>query len=152
MVLKKRLIIAVIALSLFGSCSGNDEPKDPKIITDDNGLIIDLEWSTGGSTSQSLNEVDLDLRLLKGTTVVESSLSGYSFEQVEIKDIYSDGEYVLQIVVDYASKGSNYSVFVSGIKSKEVKEYNGTTTAAEQGASIEFIKIIKQGNKYNLSR
>jgi hypothetical protein len=42
---------------------------------------IDLEWTTGGSLAQSKQDVDLDLTLLKGSTIVDESFT-FSFERV----------------------------------------------------------------------
>jgi hypothetical protein len=146
-------VVILVACASLWSCSGSsDEPTDPKEMRDESGLNIDLEWNTGGSTTQAINEVDLDLRLKKGTTIVETSYSAFSFEQVQIKDIYADGEYTIEIYVDYASKASNYKVFINGIKTDDPKEYTGTTSTSEDGATIEFIKITKLGTKYTLSR
>ena len=146
------IVTLVFALIHFISCSGSEEPTDPKQMEDESGLDIDLEWTTGGSISQSLMDVDLDFILKKGTTIVDESDNYYSYENFQLKDIYSDGTYTIEIIVASVSKTASYKVFISGIKSKEVKQYDGSLTASEKGSTIEFITITKVGSKYTLSR
>jgi hypothetical protein len=135
-----------VLLYTLQSCSGPD-PVDAREINDSEGLNIDLEWTTGGSLAQSKDDVDLDIRLLKGTTVVDQGFT-LSFEHVELKNIYADGEYSLKIDVATANAGSTYKVYVSGINSSEKKEYQGTTTTSDEGATIEFLTIRKTGSRY----
>jgi hypothetical protein len=144
------LSCVVVTLMLL-SCSSSDEPSDPRIITDDSGLDIDLEWTTGGSISQSQNDTDLDLKIRKGTTTVDYAYS-LSFEKVQLLDIYADGEYIIELEVASIAKATSYTVFFSGIKSNEVKQYQGSVSTSEKGSIIEFIRITKSGKKYTLSR
>lgn len=132
------------------SCSGPD-PVDAREITDATGLNIDLEWSTSGSIAQSLNDVDLDIRLFKGTTQVDNSLT-YSFEQVELKNIYADGEYSLEIEVAAADVNADYTVYISGIETNTTKEYEGTITPSDNGVKIEFLTIRKTGTRYIINK
>jgi hypothetical protein len=139
-----------IIFLVLESCSGPD-PVDSRQITDSEGLNIDLEWTTGGSVTQAKQEVDLDLTLLKGSNVVDQAFT-LSFERVEIKDIYADGEYTLKIEVAEAKTASDFTVYVSGIKTFDKKQYEGTTTASDDGVSIEFLTITKTGTKYIINR
>jgi hypothetical protein len=136
---------------LFQSCSGPD-PVDMRVITDTGGLRIDLEWTTGSSIAQSKIDVDLDLQLTKGTTVVSESLSYSGFEQVALSDLYADADYQLKIIVASAAKGSTYTVFVNGVSSGEIRQYESKTHTSDEGVTLEVLKITKLGTKYTLQQ
>lgn len=146
-----RAILFSLVIAVVSSCSTNED-VDPDKLKDTSGLNIDLEWTTGGSITQSLTDVDLDLKLMKGTTVVDESLHYSSFERVSLKDIYSDGEYTLVIEFEYGKKGADYTVFLNGIQSGTSKKYESQVAGSDVGATIDFLKIVKRGTEYSFSK
>jgi hypothetical protein len=70
----------------------------------------------------------------------------------ELKNIYADGEYTLEIEVAEAKTGSAYTVYVSGINTTDKKQYEGTTSTSDEGVMIQFLTITKTGSKYIMNR
>jgi hypothetical protein len=143
--------LTCIGLILLMNACSKDDPKPANQIADEDGLTIDLEWSTGGSISQSLADLDLDLYLRKGTQLVDQSIYGSQFENVSLSGLYSDGDYTVEIeVLDGVS--ASYTLFVEGIKSSSKKSYSGTISVSENGATITCVTISKKGNTYTISQ
>jgi hypothetical protein len=149
MKLRSLIIISVLIAQL--GCSKED-PKDERVIEDAKGLIIELEWDSGGSASQALNDIDLDLFLKKGSTQIESSVRYGSFEDIALRDFYADDEYVIEIRVYSAQKDGTYELFVKGVDSGDTRRFEGTISSSETGASIQTLTIRKQGRTYTLIR
>ncbi|GAA5041664.1 hypothetical protein GCM10011506_43480 [Marivirga lumbricoides] len=138
------LIIAVFA------CSSTEEETIPdNVIIDSEGLIIDLEWSTGGSATQATTDADLDLFLTNGTKDLKSSV-GSSFEQVDIEDIYSDGSYTITVEYYRGSKAVDYTLYLRGGSSSESIKYTGTFRSDDAGLSVTYLEIAKVGDRYTI--
>ena len=57
----------VYTLMLFIGFSCSTEKFEPvNLIEDQEGVLIDLKWSTGSSSQQSVSDINLDLYLKKG--------------------------------------------------------------------------------------
>ena len=143
------LFAAVVTLN---SCSSSDEDKGPtNVITDGDGIKIDLEWTTGGTTNDALNEADLDLRIYKGGSQVLSSESSGSFERIEFDpDLYADGTYTVAIVLFENDEDTNYTATVNGISVTDPFTFTSTFAATEDYREINAFTITKLGSKYTM--
>lgn len=149
--IKNTLLIA-LTTSLyvsFSACTSQEEVGPANEIIDSEGLRIQLEWSTGSSSTQSLSEADLDLYLMLQNNEVETSEAYTQFESVGITNFYTDGSYVVTIAYVEGRKALNYTLYVSGASenSKEIL-YEGVFAAGDEGSEIDDITITKTGNKY----
>ncbi|MGB3181919.1 MAG: hypothetical protein WBB45_11045 [Cyclobacteriaceae bacterium] len=154
--MRKLFTLMVLPLFVFmAACSTDSEDVTPSNeIVDSKGVEISLEWSTGGSTSQSLNEVDLDLYLFKDANEISSSETGSSFEDVAINAVYADGEYDVDVEFYSGTTGATFTVFVTGIETQTSIEYTGSFDASEAGNTVwpDFIKVTKTGDTYTVSK
>lgn len=143
----------MLCLSLLTACGGGSDPVPSNVINSSTGLRLDLEWTTGGTSSDAISDSDLDLYLMKGTNEAAKSISGYSFETVRIQDIYSDGEYVVDILAYRTAKRTNYTLYVKGDDEGEIKSFNSyfLATDGDQDLKISFLKIKKAGSTYTIS-
>lgn len=144
------LMLGMVSIVMIVSC-GEEEPLEVENeIVDGSGLKITLEWSTGGSVSQSMEEVDLDLDLIFGDEAIDSSSSSFSFESVDLSSFFSDGNF--DVVVEYfrGSVNVDYTIFVEGASTGEILEYEGIFAASDAGLTITDISIIKDGNVYTI--
>lgn len=148
----KNIITTVLTVGVCGqffACTSSEEIGPANEINDSQGLNIQLEWSTGSSTRQSLSEVDLDLFLLLQNDEVEHSGYYSQFESVAIENFFTDGEYAVNVAYVVGNKALDYTLFVSGASEggKEIL-YEGVFAATDQGGEITDITITKKGNKY----
>ncbi|MBK6265892.1 hypothetical protein JKA74_12690 [Marivirga sp. S37H4] len=147
---KFTLFTAVLA-TIF-SCSGVEEDKLPEnVIKDDGGLVIELEWSTGGSVSQAQADADLELFLFKGDTEVDASVNYASFEQVELKDIYADDKYLITVEYYSGEVAVDYTIYVRGESTSESITYTGSFLSTDKGLIVEYLEIEKSGDEYAIT-
>lgn len=145
MKLKLPITIAIAAILLF-SCNKEDNLADRKM-TDASGLQIDLEWNTGGSSTQSISDVDLELYLMKGTIEVDHSENSSSFESVTLSDLYSDATYKLEYEYFSGTKDVAYTIYITGIASGDTKTFTGTIYQSES-VNFNLLDIDKDGQEY----
>ncbi|EMR01743.1 hypothetical protein [Cesiribacter andamanensis] len=149
----KSTLYAGLLLCLFflTACGDGPEPVPANVVNSTNGLRIDLEWTTGGTTSDAVNNSDLDLYLTKGGTEVSNSTSSGSFEVVRIQDVYADGEYTIAVEAFNATKKTNYTLYVKGDDEGELKPYTGEFLAGDRYLKVNFLKIKKAGSTYTIT-
>ncbi|MEN8927369.1 MAG: hypothetical protein ABF242_04020 [Flavobacteriales bacterium] len=145
MKLKLAILAAVTGMAVIMSC--NKDGLSERQITDTDGLRIELEWNTGGSSSQALSDVDLDLILTKGSTPIADSDNLNSFESLSITNSYTNGVYGIEY--DYFSGNVNpaYTLYVTGISSGTRKTYTGTIDRTETNDLL-LLTIDKDGSEY----
>lgn len=149
--MKKSLLFGLTLFVAAACSSDKDEPTPSNVIETETGLTVELEWSTGSTTSDALSSADLDLYLMKGTTEIASSETASQFEDVVIQDAYADAEYLVQVEAFETSKNANYTLYVKGDQEGEVKTYTGSFVAGDTGVSVDFLKIKKTGNSYTIT-
>ena len=151
--MKKSLLAGLMmSVAMLSACSSTDsEPTPANVVQSSNGVRIELEWTTGGTSSDAISNADLDLYLMKGTTEADASRSSYSFESVELEDLYADGEYLLKVYAYRATKKANYTLYVKGDDEGELKSYTGVFLAGDQDLTVEFLKIKKTGTTYSIT-
>lgn len=148
------LPLALIALSVaFTSCGGDDDEVPANEITDAAGVDVTLEWSTGGSTAQSIADVDLDLYLMNGANLTDASSSTTAFEAVELINSATNATYDVDVSYFEGNKAVNYTIYIKGKNSPDrVLEYTGSFTATDQDATATVVKITKNGTKYTMAQ
>ena len=141
------------ALILTTSCGEEEEQLPDNVIEDEAGLVIQLEWTTGGSVSNSISDTDLELFLYKGDTKVDGSERSTDYEDVELSGLLADGEYRVQINVFSIEKATDFTLFVIGSESERSVEYTGSFGVDEDDAFFpEFVTIVKAGETYTISK
>lgn len=153
MKLFKFLFISLLITAVF-SCTDNEEEILPdtneNVITDKEGITIRLEWSTGGTDSQSQDDVDLELLLTNNGNEVDAS-DEFGFEQVVLRDSNDEGTYLISVQYFSGEEDIDYVFYLTGIESAESVSYSGTITAADQGLTNNYLQIEKDGDTYIIS-
>jgi len=147
------ILISLLFIVLTAVACGpveEEEARPENVIVSSEGLTIELEWSTGGSVTQALDEIDLDLFLLKDSEVITSSENGSSFEDVTIDDIYSDGDYFIDVEFFSGEIAVDYTLFVRGNESNESNTYSSSFLSSDRGVSVQYLRIEKSGNTYTI--
>ena len=141
------LFNAVITLS---ACTDPIETTPDNIINDSNGVKITLEWSTGGSITNSIEEVDIDLDLSLGSVIVDESSNSFSFENVTLDSFFADGIYDLNLYYYSGTSSVDYTIYIVGASPDVTRtlEYKGVFSATDKGITITDLTIKKTGNKY----
>ena len=150
----KRFISALLAavfIMQLSACTSEEEIVPENEINDSRGLTIQLEWNTGGSATQSLSDVDLDLYLTLQGEEVAYSESFSRFESVDLMNYYADGTYTVTVAYVGGEKALTYTLYVSGASedSKEVL-YEGLFAAGDRGSEINDLVIIKDGDQFTI--
>jgi hypothetical protein len=151
--MKNRFLTLISALMLFSavvvlnSCSKDDD--DPSnVITDGDGIRVELEWSTGGTVAQAKIDADLDLYIYEEDgVIVESSASSSDFESIDLGDL-SDGEYIVNVIVFDASEDGDFTVRVEGMDVSDSFTFEGDFESTD--TATEFVRITKDGDKYTI--
>lgn len=151
--MKKSLFAGLmLSVAMLGACSGGDtEPAPANVLNTSAGLTIELEWTTGSTTSDAIANADLDLYLIKGGQEISDSDNSYSFESISIPDVYADAEYLIQVEGYRVSKNTNYTLYVKGDDEGELKTYTGVFNAGDSELEVDFLKIKKSGFTYTIT-
>lgn len=150
MKLLKFTFLSLLITAVFACSTTEEETLPDNVIRDSEGLVIELEWSTGSSATQAQNDADLELFLLKDTDQIESSTGYFSFEKVDIKDIYADGTYLVQVKYYSGDVAVDYTLYLKGGSSSESINYTGTFRADDEGLSVDYLEVQKTGDKYTI--
>lgn len=142
--------LTILAGLLFTSCSSSEEALPAGTLKSNDGLRVDLEWNTGGSSQKALDDADLDLFLNFEGDNVESSSSYSSFESVQLKDIYQDGTYEVLVQNYGSSVRVDYTIYVSSNQDDSSEKYEGYFESGDQGSEIVDIRIRKNGDTYEI--
>jgi hypothetical protein len=153
--MKNRFLTLLSALMLFSavvvlnSCSKDDE--DPaNVITDGDGIRIELEWTTGGTVAEAKDEADLDLSVdTSDGDDVASSSSFSEFEAVNLGDL-TDGEYIVNVYMFGVDASGDFTVRVEGLDVSDSFSFSGDFAADDDGDITEFLRITKSGDKYTI--
>lgn len=144
------LLVTLLLSNVLLSCSKDKDPVLPaNVLVSSHGIKIELEWSTGGSSNQALNESDLDLYLDKGEVNIQASENRYSFEEVYLRDIYKDGTYDVYVGAFDVSRRTSYHLYISAPGAETIHHYTGYLTAGENG-EVRYLSIRKEGRRYIL--
>jgi len=152
--MRSRLLsIAALAAILFlNACKDDDKKELPaNVIQDADGVTIELRWSTGGSDIQSIDDADLDLYILEGSSLVGESVSGSSFEEIVLDEDYDDEEYTITAYLfeNYAAVDIDFVVTVTG-GDKDFEVEGSFSSTALSGSGVSVFTIKKAGNKYTV--
>ena len=149
----KNLILTILSLlfiASLSSCVYDPDAVPRNSIDSPNGLVIDLEWYTGGSAAQSTSEVDLDLILTTGPELVEASETA-DYEQVRIENFYRDGTYIVSILYFAGNIDTDYSLFARGSNSADNIIIDGTIHTEDTGVFVDVIEVVKTGTRYQVN-
>lgn len=153
MFLKKSFYAGLmLCVAMLSGCSGVETPPVPvNEINSSAGIKVELEWTTGGTSSDAISDADLDLYLMKGTTEAGKSINYSRFEAMTLSDLFADGEYTVQVKADYVGKKNNYTLYVKGDDTGELKSYKGEFLQGDSNLKVDFLKIKKAGTKYTIT-
>jgi PBP1b-binding outer membrane lipoprotein LpoB len=144
--------LMVFAVILFSGCSSEDAPKD--VINDEEGILIDLKWTTGGTEQQALEQTDLDLYIFdQGSEEIVSSQVSDQFEKVFFEAFYDEGQYTVEVQVNSVTQATDCFITVKGFGSEETIQRDFSINAdTESGTKIVVLNISKKGNKFTLTK
>lgn len=148
------LFILPFTVLLFSACAESEIETIPdNVLTDSEGINITLEWSTGSSVTEALDQVDLDLSLNLNNNKIEASSNSFSFENVSLESYFTDGSYELELIYYDGNVDVDYTLYVMGASSESSRtyEYRGSFNASDKGLSITDLTIKKIGNKYTIT-
>ena len=144
-------VLALVAILFLGACKDDEKKLPANVIQDADGVTIELRWSTGGSDVQAIEDADLDLYILDGTSLIGESVSGSSFEEIVLDEDYDDEEYTIAAYLfeNYAGVDVDFVITITGgDKDFEAEGSFSSTDPSGSGASLFTIK--KAGNKYTV--
>jgi len=136
--------------AFFASCTVMEPHPSNEILSAD-GLKIVLEWKTGSSSLQALEDVDLDLFLIRGANQVRRSKTSDHFEMVILEDVFSDGEYTVAVASHEIIKKTAFTVYISDMNAERVVSYTSDFEIGEDDQIVNFVKIHKLGTKYTVT-
>ncbi|UII24615.1 hypothetical protein LVD15_14920 [Fulvivirga maritima] len=146
----KYFSLLTLSFLILISCGESEDKLPDNVIENSEGIIIDLEWSTGGSSAQSLEDADLELYLYKGTEEIASS-AGYGFEDVSILSYYGDGAYTIKVELYNSKDRVDYSLYLNGIDANENMLYESYFLSSDKGAVVDYLRVVKDGNRYTIT-
>ena len=145
------LILTILFSSLFISCNKDKDAVVPaNMLTSDQGLVIELEWNTGGSSNQAVYDSDLDLYLDMGEYSIDASENVHHFEQLYMRDVYKDGIYTISVGAIEVGRRTSYDLLVSAPGGGVIHRYQGYFLAGESG-EVNYLRIKKEGRRYTLT-
>ena len=148
----RNILVAISLLTLLalGACEVDREPIPENRIVSEEGLIIDLEWTTGGSSAQAWEEADLDLFITTGIDEVDISTSA-EFEQVYIENFYRDGSYIVTVEYFDGIAPVDFSLFFRGPSGSKNVVVESSFSVNEVGSVIDIVEIVKSGTTYSIN-
>lgn len=152
----KNSLHAVVLLScvVFLNACSDPEVKPSTVITDAEGLKIELKWSTGSTEVLAKTESDLDLFIYEGntTTKVVSSESGSTFETVYLNadNADTDGTYTVKVLSYKVTKNTTYTITVKGEIVSDSYTFN-SNFAANDLRVVAALTIKKVGSQYTVT-
>ena len=143
--------LLLTGVAFLSSCSKDDD--DPSnVITDSEGVVVTLEWTTGGTSSAALSDADLDLYIYKDGNEIASSEHASSFETAYIANANADGTYLLNVYGYDVTKGGTYTIKVTGQNVTTSFTFTGPFTLTDDGHDFDAVKVVKSGTKYTVTK
>ncbi|MCX2743921.1 hypothetical protein OO013_08590 [Mangrovivirga sp. M17] len=142
-------------LIIFVGCSPLEEGenKPANTIIDSDGVNVVLEWTTGGTVTESYQEADLDLYIGTTNSAANAELksTGYGFEQIEIGSIYADKTYYVMVKYFSGTARADYTIYVQGLSPNgETLTYDGYFLSDDDGLISQVITITKNQDRYSI--
>lgn len=144
-------IIFIFVFAIVSSCTV-PEPHPSNEIISNNGIKIILEWRTGSSSLQALEDADLDLYLIKGQNQVRWSENSGNFETVFLEDVFADGEYIVAVGSHEIFKSTEFTVYISDMTVTNIVTVTSNFEIGENDRVVNFVKIQKRGSKYMITQ
>ena len=136
-------------------CNSDDDGPSPFIIVDEEGVIIVLEWSTGGDIQQAIDNADLDMDLILDGNAIRTSSSATSFEEISLEPSFPNGNYDVDILYSNGDRPVDFTVSINPI-SGEGQDFValGSFSSEQAGNGIlsSFINVIKIDSTYTISQ
>jgi hypothetical protein len=152
-VLKTINLFFLMGTIVWLSACGDPEPSPSNEIKDSQGIKIDLDWTTTGSTNDALTDADLDLYVYKGGVEVLASEASFAFERITFDpNLYADGEYTIKVYSFKVSKNANYVVTVNGNSVDKPYEFTSNFVANDTDRFVATLTVTKTGNKYTVKQ
>ncbi|MBL3655590.1 hypothetical protein [Fulvivirga sediminis] len=144
-------LLAIATTFLFFSCGESEEKLPDNVIKNSQGLDIDLEWETGGSSQKAIEDANLDLYLYQGENQIDPSVYYSSFETVSIQSHFKDGDYTIKVKLQNSVDRVDYTIFANGIDANESISYSSYFLSSDKGTIVDYLKIKKEGDTYTIT-
>jgi hypothetical protein len=149
--MKSLRLLAALGVLFMYACSSPEVVEPANVINSSTGVKIELEWSTGGTVSQSIADADLDLYVYSPNGNLHgSSLSVGSFEKVDLASSANNGTYDIAVNYYSGSKRVDYKVIVTSMDGSKSVTKESFFPAAESGTTVRPFKVIKLDNKFTV--
>lgn len=138
----------VAVLISITSCSDSNALPD-NVIQAPEGLKIKLDWSTGSTLEDALQEVDLDLKLMRDTETVGRSENVTRFESVNMHKTLHNGDFRIDVAAYKVRKKTDFTLTISDSENLTSKVYTSFFHRGEK-LTLPFLKIRKEGDHYTI--
>lgn len=143
------ILFSLSLLFTLVSCTYDPDAIPNNTINSPNGLVIDLEWYTGGSVAQSTSEADLDLILTTNSEFVEASETA-EYEQVRIENFYRDGSYIISVLYFAGNVDLDFSLYARGTNSSDNIVVQNSFLLEDEGVLVDIMEVVKSGTSYRV--
>lgn len=150
------VLLLAVSVVVLNSCSDSD-PVPTDVITDNSGIKLDLKWSIPGSSADPKHAADLDLRIYKNGILFTESDNGLGyFEALTLNatnmTTFTDGTYVVKVLLFSTSSGVNYVVTADGITVSKTITFTSNFPSSPGESEVETLTIIKAGSNYTITQ
>lgn len=145
------LVILLASVVFLNACSDPEE-KPKNVITDTDGITIDLKWSTGGNAETSISDSDLELYLYESATeIFDYSTNSYSFETISLGASEDNGTYTVAVDSYRVGKNTNYTITIDGVTASNSYTFNSSYSSGDTDHEIKVLTIVKSGSKFTIT-
>src|SRR6188768_811248 len=142
------LVVLLASVVFLNACSDPEE-KPKNVITDADGITIDLTWTTGGD---ALGDTDLDLFLYDEDEVEIDRGFTTNFETVYLSADQPNGTYTIAVKsYNKVNKATSYSVIVDGETPSNPYAFHSNYAKDDTFHEINVLTVTKAGTKYTVT-
>ena len=142
------LVVLLASVVFLNACSDPEE-KPKNVITDADGITIDLTWTTGGD---ALADTDLDLFLYDEDEVEIDRGFTTNFETVYLSADQPNGTYTIAVKsYNKVNKATSYSVIVDGETPSNPYAFHSNYAKDDTFHEINVLTVTKAGTKYTVT-
>lgn len=142
------LLLLAAGFMFITACSDAD-PLPDNVIYAPEGLQLKLDWSTGTTAEDALQEVDLDLKLMRDTETVGRSENVTRFESVNMYKTLHNGDFRVDVAAYKVTKKTDFILTISDSENLTSKVYTSFFHRGEK-LTLPFLKIRKEGDHYTI--
>ena len=132
------LLLGIFCLAtLTISCDPEEEEEEEEEVDPDftsiteQGIDFTLSWEAGDTDSASIANVDMDMYLYMGNSIIQQSVNTDSFEMVDLDSVIPNGSYNVRLEYYKGEVDANYTIDIDARESDQDHTVTGTATPAD---------------------